>query len=252
MILNMAGGGGTSLNFTVVGGTSQPSSPKENTIWVNTSTTITSWVFSAEQPSSPKSGMVWIQTGDSSNVAFNALKKNNLQVYPLSAKQYVGYSWVTKTVKVYQSGTWAESWNGQLYDSGNEYTSITGGWTISGKGSKNASTITVGSSTQPTTPSTATTGKTINLANFDTVEVNFSEIYSGTSGNRFALNILDSSKNVLASATKVISKNILQTLTLSVDVSEINEDCYVQVSAAYTGSGSSDEVYGSFSNARCY
>ena len=134
MIFNMAGSGGTSLNFTVVGGTSQPSSPKENTIWVNTSTTITSWVFSAEQPSSPTSGMVWIQTGDSSDATFNALKKNILQVYPLSAKQYVYYSWVDKEAIVYQNSTWVElSSNFYLYRKGNEYTDLTGGWTSVGK-----------------------------------------------------------------------------------------------------------------------
>ena len=42
-------GGGTSLNFKVVGNP-QPSSPKENTIWVDTDTPIPSWEFSATQP----------------------------------------------------------------------------------------------------------------------------------------------------------------------------------------------------------
>lgn len=38
------------LNFTVVGGTSQPSSPNENTIWVNTSTSISKWIIDNEKP----------------------------------------------------------------------------------------------------------------------------------------------------------------------------------------------------------
>lgn len=117
---------GVELNFEVVGGTSQPSNPKENTIWVNTSTTITSWVFSAEQPSSPKSGMVWIQTGNSSGVSFNALKKNDVQVYPLSAKQYVYYSWKDITSKIYQGGSW-KNFVTYLYDAGDK-SDITGGW----------------------------------------------------------------------------------------------------------------------------
>ncbi len=50
MILNMSGGGGNPLNFKIVNGTSAPASPKENTIWVKTSTAITSWDFSATQP----------------------------------------------------------------------------------------------------------------------------------------------------------------------------------------------------------
>ena len=43
-------GGGENLNFKVVGGTTEPSNPKENTIWVNTDTAITSWDFSATEP----------------------------------------------------------------------------------------------------------------------------------------------------------------------------------------------------------
>lgn len=97
---------GVELNFEVVGGTSQPISPKENTIWVNTSTTISSWVFSATQPSNPSNGMVWISTGTSSTVKFNALKKNGIQVYPLSAKQMVSGALVDKTAKSYQGGKW--------------------------------------------------------------------------------------------------------------------------------------------------
>lgn len=98
-------GGGASLNFTVVGGTSAPTSPKENTIWVNTSTTITSWVFSATQPTG-SSGMVWFQTEEKSTAPFNALKKNNITVYPISAKQYVSGAWADKTAKIYQNGAW--------------------------------------------------------------------------------------------------------------------------------------------------
>lgn len=52
MIFNMTGGGGTGagLNFKVVGGTTQPSNPSENTIWVNTDKEITGWIFSAKNP----------------------------------------------------------------------------------------------------------------------------------------------------------------------------------------------------------
>ena len=46
-----AGGGSAALNFKIVGGTTAPSSPSENTIWVNTSTPISDWIFSASQPS---------------------------------------------------------------------------------------------------------------------------------------------------------------------------------------------------------
>lgn len=108
-IFNMVGcGGGSSLNYEVVDGTSTPSSPSENTIWINTSTTITSHIFSATQPTNPASGMVWITVGTSSVVAFSATEENPVMVYPLSAKQYVGGAWVDKTAKSYQGGAWVD------------------------------------------------------------------------------------------------------------------------------------------------
>lgn len=223
---------GVELNFKVVGGTTEPTSSSENTIWVNTDVEITSWVFSATEPgssdvmalsiisgspwylSAPQSlsagdvlnfeipenvshtyeainiadpttgdeyfvrnsdgsacnawvkgtkvsvvlsndtnklngyggnaktayirnygsygiteGMVWIATGTTSTVEFNALKKNGIVVYPLSAKQYVSGAWVDKAAKSYQNGAWVDWWNGELYDAGNEYETFTGGWT---------------------------------------------------------------------------------------------------------------------------
>ena len=53
-------------------------------------------------------GMVWFYTGASSTVKFNALKKNNITVYPLVAKQYVSGAWVDKTAKSYQNGAWVD------------------------------------------------------------------------------------------------------------------------------------------------
>lgn len=120
--------GGIPLNFTVVGGTSQPVSPKENTIWVNTDKDITGWAFSATEPSDLTEGMVWITTGISSAVEFNALKKNSIQVCPISAKQYVGGVWVDKVAKSYQGGSWQSWWNGELFVMGDEFTGATGGW----------------------------------------------------------------------------------------------------------------------------
>lgn len=98
---------GVELNFDVVGGTSQPSNPKENMIWVNTSTKITSYIFSATKPTG-SAGMVWISTGTSSPVEFNALRKNGIQVYPISAKQYISGKWVDKTALSYQNGKWVD------------------------------------------------------------------------------------------------------------------------------------------------
>lgn len=65
-------------------------------------------------------GQVWISTGTSSIMEFNALKKNGIQVYPISAKQYIGGAWVDKTAKSYQGGVWCD-WMYDLYMDGGEW-----------------------------------------------------------------------------------------------------------------------------------
>lgn len=118
-------GGGAALNFRVIGITIQPTSAKENDIWVNTNIEIKSWIFSATEPA-PVPGMVWFPVGVASGAAFNALKKNGIVVYPMSAKQYISGAWVDVVAKSYQSGRWVDWWSGQLYDNGKEYLNITG------------------------------------------------------------------------------------------------------------------------------
>ena len=99
-------GGGSPLNFTVVGGTVLPANPKEVTVWINTATAITDWAFASEAPASPAAGMVWINTGASSGAAFNAVGRGTLMVYPTGAYQYVGSAWQSKEGMVYVGGEW--------------------------------------------------------------------------------------------------------------------------------------------------
>lgn len=135
MIFNVTGGGGAALNFKVLAYATEEAllaaTPAENTIGIITETPITSWIFSATEPSPAAAGMVWISIGTSSSVEFNALKKNGLQVYPISAKQYVGGAWVDKVAKSYQGGEWVV-WLIYLYKAPEEYTELTGGWTRDG------------------------------------------------------------------------------------------------------------------------
>ena len=130
------GSGGAALNFTVKTYPSEvelkADNPKENTIGVITSTTMTSWVISATEPKEPEVGMIWISVGGSSSVEFNALKHNTLQVYPICAKQYEVGAWVVKVAFSYQNNEWVNWWNGELFDNGNQFENITGGWTASG------------------------------------------------------------------------------------------------------------------------
>lgn len=120
-------GGGNPLNFKVVGGTTEPTNPKKNMLWVNTDQKITGWDFSATQPTEPELGMVWIYIGISSSAEFNALKKNSIRIYPISAKQYIGGEFVEKPAKLYNGDGFIE-FATYLYSHGNEYADITGTW----------------------------------------------------------------------------------------------------------------------------
>lgn len=126
-------GGGGGLNFRVLGGTSAPPSPKENDIWVNTDVKISSYVISATQPTTHDSGLVWIPTGTSSTVHFNALKKNAIEVYPQSVKQYIGSEWVQIDAHIYHGGEWVQFSEIikelYLYKPGDMCIEVTGGWT---------------------------------------------------------------------------------------------------------------------------
>ncbi len=141
MILNMVGGGGgAGLNFSVKAYASEsvrPSVEKENTIAV-IADEINGWIFSATEPTSPSEKMVWIPTGTSSTVNFNALKKNGIEVYPQSVKQYIGGEWVQIDAYIYRGGEWVQFseiiTTLYLYTSGNTQDSVTGGWKTLGKG----------------------------------------------------------------------------------------------------------------------
>ena len=101
-------GGGAALNFKVVGGTTQPANPKENTIWVNTGTAVTGWIISASEPENPADGIIWVVPDANSKIVFNALRKNAILINPVYAKQYTGGAWADKTAMIYQNGAWQD------------------------------------------------------------------------------------------------------------------------------------------------
>lgn len=119
------GGGSLELDINVVGGTSQPSSPENNTIWVNTSETITSYVISYTEPSSPESGMVWIEiSNDTDNILFIT---EDINFGIGFVRQYISGAWVFLQGKVYQNSTWTpiQTW---LYYHGTYNTTLGGTW----------------------------------------------------------------------------------------------------------------------------
>lgn len=119
------GGGGTALNFKIVGNP-KPDTPRENTIWIDTDTPISGYTFSDDAPAEPVEGMVWIFTDGISTAPFAATKKNPIVVDPAAAYQYTGGAWVQKTAQTYKDDAWHE-WKVYLFNDGQVNEAITGG-----------------------------------------------------------------------------------------------------------------------------
>ena len=106
--------GGAGLNFKIVGAATQPASPKENTIWINTSTPIKNWQFAVSQPTKRadgtalQNGDLWIKTGIDTNVEFNAVKKNAIKLKLVDSYQWNGSAWIAKTAKIYINSKWTD------------------------------------------------------------------------------------------------------------------------------------------------
>ena len=97
---------GPSLNFNIVGGSSQPLNPTQNMIWIETETAINGYSFSIEEPANPSNGLIWIATGTNNLHSFSVIKNNSIIVYPSSALQYINNNWEVKTAYIYQNSNW--------------------------------------------------------------------------------------------------------------------------------------------------
>jgi hypothetical protein len=125
-------GGGAGVNLSVTGGATQPAG-KENLVWINTDVTITDWLISAKEPAARSDGTalsggeVWIVTLDQSSSVLNISKDHAVYVYPCRCMQWVSGAWVKKASMVYKNGAWS-SFVKYLYDAGEAYLTLTGGW----------------------------------------------------------------------------------------------------------------------------
>jgi hypothetical protein len=123
-------GGANPLNFTVKAYPSEvelnTDTPKVNTVGVVTTNPITSWYFASEQPENMAEGEVWFLSGTFSTSKFNALKRNNITVYPSGAKQMVSGALKDVVAKCYQDGKWID-WIVYLFKDGKVNETLTGG-----------------------------------------------------------------------------------------------------------------------------
>lgn len=253
----VGGGGGTSLNFKVVASTTQPSNPVTNTIWVNTSDEMTSWVFSSDTPNVPTAGMVWFKVSDNpSTISFNALPGTNiLMIYPISVSQYVSGAWVTKSAKTYNGSAWVD-WATYIYKDGDQYTAVTGGWkkggycTPTGDGGYNTgSTFTLEESDMRLYSGPSTSGGlaqtigSIDLTNISTICMKVTDFTLANSTKAYGCFLMatsNSSNKWNPNATTyqalpagaVVSQAFSSTGIVMLDVSSLSGNYYIAFSAA--------------------
>lgn len=102
-----ARGSGGGLNLKVVGGTTQPTNPKENTIWINTTTAITGYVLSPTRPENGTDGLVWLKTADT-GVEINVGRKNAVLLHLASCNIYAGNKWDYIEAHIYRGNIWVQ------------------------------------------------------------------------------------------------------------------------------------------------
>lgn len=234
---------GSPLNFKVVGGTTAPANPRENTIWINTDTEITHTLFCPVDPGPVMNGLVWIVTGTSGATGFNALKKNGMVIFPNSAKQYVNSKWVPKPAQIWMNGVWVSLWDGGLYVEGDEYTHITGGWKgynyrriasqkqynpIVTKGASSMSVEVGGMWWNPSENAnnrysgTLFTENAIDLSGFSKLKINITAI-SGTADSIW-FGVSSDKKDAF---TRIAEVNAKTTGTTTLDISSVNQVGYI-------------------------
>lgn len=102
-----ARGGGGGINLKVVGGTTQPTAPRENTIWINTTTAITGYVLSPTRPENGTDGLVWLKTADT-GVEINVGRRNAVLLHLAGGKLYGGGKWLNINAFVYANNVWTQ------------------------------------------------------------------------------------------------------------------------------------------------
>lgn len=186
-------------------------------------------------------GTVWIQTGDASQVEFNALNKNGIQVYPIGAKQYVGGAWADKTAQIYQNGAWNELVSGYLIKDGEDVTSLTGGWQHATMGMQSNAfvhpdiTYNNGAMSVMQTTGTAaalciTTVNAIDLTDVKTIEVTCDAYAQGNSyqGSENWIDLsVATTPNTAATATVNLAKQGAKSGTFALDVSSLTGNYYI-------------------------
>ena len=244
------GGGG--LNFKIVGNTTEPTNPKENTIWVNTDVEIGEYQFSYAQPTtrvdgtSLQTGDIWFRTHNASASAFNAIKKNSVIVYPSTCLQWDGTTWVTTITQIYQNGAWKTT-GIKIVDNGKAVIQFAGtnffpaeiysgsirkAPTVTQNSDNYKISLTAGTSERHL--GTAFLTEKIDFTNLSTISITFSSIVSTVeAATKIALTLSDINNNHTYALSGYVylsnGQNNQTNVTYTLDVSGVSGEKYIGI-----------------------
>ncbi len=113
-------GNGGSAGWRVAVGLSEPGAPRENMLWVKSDRAGGKYVFAEAEPKNPSEGLIWFRVSSMGIIT--------------RADVYTDGAWVAADTYMYLGGVWVQiavAWDGTLFDNGNQYEAVTGGWTLS-------------------------------------------------------------------------------------------------------------------------
>ena len=225
-----ARGGGGGLNLKVVGGTTRPTNPRENTIWVNTTTAITGYVLSPTQPETGTEGLVWLKTADS-GVEINVGRKNAVLLHLRKANIYVSGVWKNVDGYLYSSGSWKQfsKVTETLYKSG-EFGAIPHATFVSNGTITYKDTYIVAKTKEKAKSETYVQFGPMSLDSFGSVMMRANKVTKGTGGaNIFFAVLASKSKTAKRSSAEFITEvridhPDIDEHTISLDVSNATGD----------------------------
>ena len=227
-------GGGGESTFRIVGGTSRPSAPVANTLWISTLDTIGGVAVQSSPPTTidgeaVSSGDVWVRTA--TNGGAIGIYRGIAYIFGV-VYMYNGTSWVIQIAEYYDT-VWTPIWPYLYYD-GIEQIVTAGGWAaISGSvGATKNSTTLQNSITTANTQSWFTTVNPISMDNIGFLRFELTGLAAGLSlagvvgvhTDKTLTTSFSASSSITTTGAKVVG----------VDVSGLSGNYYVKV-GTYTG-----------------
>lgn len=203
------GGGGGGLRVVV--GLTAPANPRENTVWVKSDTAGKKYVFAEAEPEAAEEGLLWLSVTGKGIIT--------------AARVYSGGKWVLADAYMFIGGQWvpiASSWDGVLFENGNQYEDITGGWYVHGID---------GTGTTPNLHAWSSPGQVTIRTNNKIDVTNYKTLYwtgsggGGSAGEEWGADCYI--KDTVDAETSVASLSFRHNNTYQIDVTSITGEYYI-------------------------